>query len=89
MNYPIVPEKYVRTNESLIGLGALVLSALSDNQKTIDSVFKEIAEGDTIHSRIHGSISFESVVMAVNFLYLIDAISMTSNGLLVHANNRT
>lgn len=86
MNVALLPEKHVRTSESLLGLGAVVLAALEGKPKSLDTLWMGIKELDTVRPRIHGSITLDRVVLAVDFLFAVGAVTLNSEGLLEHAS---
>jgi hypothetical protein len=85
MSVTLLPEKHVRTGESLLGLGALVLATLANGPKTVDSLWADMKELDAVKRRVHGSVTLDSVVLAVDFLFAVGAVSLTPEGLLEHA----
>lgn len=85
MNAHLLPEKHVRTSESLLGIGAVVLSSLKEEAKTLDTVCKLVFEHDMFFRRLHGSITIENVVLAIDFLYAIGAVKLTEEGLITNA----
>ena len=86
MNITLLPEKHVRSSESLLGLGAIVLSLLDGNSKNIDTLWNDLKEIETVKHRIHGSVTLDNVVLAVDFLFSIGALSLNEQGLLEHAS---
>jgi hypothetical protein len=80
MTVRLLPEKHVRTSESLLGLGAIVLSSLDDGAKNLDALWANVKELDPIRRRVHGSITLDSVVLAVDFLFTIGAVQLNGEG---------
>jgi len=87
MRVTLLPEKHVRNSESLLGLGAVVLAFLYNEPKTLDKLWTGIKELDTIKPRVHGSVTLDSVVLAIDFLYSVGAVNLNSEGLLEHASH--
>ena len=85
MSVNLLPEKHVRTSESLIGLGALVLATLELRPKTLDSLWGELKELDAVKRRVHGMVTLDAVVLTIDFLFSVGAVSLNSEGLLEHA----
>lgn len=42
MKTSLLPEKHIRTSESIIGLGAAILSSLFEKPKNLDGLWKDI-----------------------------------------------
>lgn len=77
----VLPDKHIRFSESLLGLGALVLESL-DVPKGIDALW------DELHSQMGGNEfpakhSFDNLVLTVDILFAIRAITLHRNGRLV------
>ena len=85
MSMTLLPEKHVRTSESLLGLGALVLGTLASGPKTLDSLWADMKELDAVKRRVHGSVTLDSVVLAVDFLFSVGAVALNPEGMLEHA----
>lgn len=68
----ILPTKHLPTERSLLGIGAEVLSFL-DRPKTVSRLWGDIQEsrGDAANK-----LPFDWFVLAINLLYMIDAIEM-------------
>lgn len=82
----LLPEKHVRTSESLLGLGALVLSSLDTEPKRLDTIWADLKELAPVKRRVHGSITLDSVVLAVDLLFAFGAVRLNNEGLLEHAS---
>ncbi len=87
MSVPLLPEKHVRTSESLLGLGALVLSSLEGQPKNLDTLWADMKELAPVKRRVHGTITLDSVVLAVDFLFAVGAVRLNNEGLLEHASH--
>lgn len=74
----LLPDKHISLAESLLGLGAFVLAQL-DRPRSIDFLHERAAaaRGTPELPAYH---DFDSVVLAVLFLYSIGAIEMTNSG---------
>ena len=87
MNISLLPEKHVQTSESLLGIGALLLSLLAAGPKNLDALWSEVKEIDFIKRRVHGTITFDRIVLAVDFLFAVGAVQLNRQGQLEHASN--
>lgn len=87
MNVDLLPQKHVRVAESLLGIGALVLECLGDGPKSLDDVLRYVREIDSIRTRLHGSITLDSLILSVDFLFAIGALRLTSSGKIEHATS--
>lgn len=74
----ILPNKHITVAQSLWGLAAFLLTFL-DSPKTVDELW---AKFEVINDSKHfpAKQSFERVVLALDFLYLIDAVEVTEEG---------
>lgn len=84
---PLLPEKHVRTSESLIGLGAIVLSSLKSEAKDLDSIWEFVKEDKRTKQSINGSITFDVVILAIDLLFAIGAIRMNGEGAIEYATH--
>ena len=87
MRISLLPEKHVRASESLLGLGAIVLSILELGPRNLDTVWNAIKDVESVKQKIHGSITLDRVVLAIDFLFALEAVSLNSEGLLEHASH--
>lgn len=87
MRVAILPEKHVRTSESLLGLGAIVLASLESQPKNLDTLWTDMKEIEVVKRRVHGSVTLDSVVLAVDFLFSVGAVTLNREGLLEHASH--
>jgi hypothetical protein len=87
VSFALLPEKHVRTSESLLGLGAIVLSILEGKPKNLESLWDHMKELDAIKRRVHGSVTLDNVVLAVDLLYAVGAVTLNREGLLEHASH--
>lgn len=74
----LLPNKHIRTSESLLGLGSFLLELLS-TPKTIDELWLELqkANEDNMFLAYH---SLENLILTLGFLYSIGAIDEGYNG---------
>ena len=66
----ILPTKHLRTNRSLIGLGAVVLSLL-DEPRTVSSVWAEI---QAVCEETNLRLTFDHLSLALSMLFAVGAI---------------
>ena len=84
---PVLPEKHVRMSESLIGLGAIVLSSLKSGAKNLDAIWAFVKDDATVKRSVNGSITFDVLVLSVDLLFAIGAIQMNGEGAIEHATH--
>lgn len=83
----ILPSKHIRFSESLLGLGGVILGIIVDEPKTIDEIwykFSEINNNKKIFPAYH---NFDNVVLSLNYLFVIGAVSIDINGKIQNATN--
>lgn len=76
----ILPEKHVRTAESLLGIGALVLSILGRGVCNLDGVWKSLRHENTVKGRLNGTVTFDTLVLAVDLLYAMGMVDLDEEG---------
>jgi len=75
----ILPTKHINFSQSLLGLGAYVLSQLS-TPKTIDELWSDYL--DDYKNKVYlAKHSFDNLVMTIIFLYSIDSVT-ENNGVI-------
>ena len=74
----ILPEKHLKLSESILGLGAFVLSQIK-NPKDIDGVWTEYQKAYTAR-RYPAYHTFENLILAIIFLYTLGVVQMDGNG---------
>lgn len=74
----LVPDKHIMLAESLVGLGGVVLEKLSQ-PRSLDNLYKSIRQ-DIDRGALPVHHDFDSVVLAVLFLYAIGAVADTPGG---------
>lgn len=76
----LLPDKHIKMSESLLGLGSFLLSILR-NPMTVDAMWFEYSK-----AREAGTYpahhTFENVILALDVLFSIGAISIQKNGLI-------
>ncbi len=84
----IFPSKHLRISESLFGLGAYLLSYLKDGPQTIDHLWFRVSKQNNSKKSFayHG---FDNVILALNYLFIIGAININSEGEVFNASINT
>ena len=75
----IMPGKHIYMSESLLGLGAFVLSLL-DSPKNLDKCWNCLNKVYIDTGKIKKKHSFDSFMLCIDFLYMIDAIDINERG---------
>jgi hypothetical protein len=86
MNISVLPEKHVRASESLIGLGAFVLRELNSGPKNLDTLWASIKEVEALKSKMHGSVTLDTLVLSLDFLFAVGAVNLSEEGLIGYAS---
>jgi hypothetical protein len=84
----ILPSKHVRFSESLLGLGAIVLKILS-RPMTLDELYNYYEKSYNNSKGFPAHHTFDSIVLAVNFLYVLGAIGQDKSGNIFNAIKTT
>lgn len=74
----LLPDKHISLAESLLGLGAFLLAKL-ERPRSVDQLH-ELVTAARETPDLPGYHDFDSVVLAVLFLYLVGAVEMTNSG---------
>jgi len=82
----ILPSKHIRFSESLMGLGGILLSFINE-PKSVDEIWFKYSEINNSKSKFPAYHNFDNVILALNYLYLIGAIEINSNGKIQNAIN--
>lgn len=83
--FMILPSKHIKYSESLLGLGGKLLSLLQ-KAMTIDELWVEFSKINN-KKQFPAYHSFDNVVLALDYLFLIDAISIDREGRVYNATN--
>lgn len=75
----ILPSKHIKLSESLIGLGAFVVSIVK-KPLTIDECWKQLNEDYINTGKLKKHHSFDNFILTVDLLYMIGVIEMNSKG---------
>jgi hypothetical protein len=82
----ILPSKHIRFSESLLGLGGILLSFIKE-PKTIDEIWYKYSEINNTKKVFPAYHNFDNVVLALNYLFVIGAISIDNKGKIYNAVN--
>lgn len=74
----ILPNKHITLAESLIGLGGFALESL-EIPKTVDAIWIDFQEVNNT-PRFPAYHTFENLLLAIDFLYMIGAVKEYDNG---------
>lgn len=80
----ILPSKHIRLSESLLGLGGVVLNMLKE-PKTVDEIWLKFLEINNTKKVLPAYHNFDNVVLALNYLFIVGAISIDNNGKIKNA----
>lgn len=79
MSLPFLPEKHVRLNETLLGLGALVIWQL-DEPTTVDDLWDRFRALKTRKKAVPERITFEDLILTIDLLFALRALELTDTG---------
>jgi hypothetical protein len=79
----ILPAKHIRISECLLGLGAQLLDQLSE-PITVEAIWEEFQKVNNTRS-FPAYHSFDELILALDFLYLINAIEINSKAQVYNA----
>jgi len=74
----IMPSKYLREDETLIGISAILLSVIEKNGN-LSAIWESVKKLDAIGN-------FERFILALDLLYMLDLIKVRNNEI-VRVNN--
>lgn len=74
----LVPDKHITLAESMVGLGGVILEKLSQ-PRSVDYLYKNIRH-DIECGELPVHHDFDSVLLAILFLYAIGAVTDTADG---------
>lgn len=84
----LMPKKHINLSESLIGIGGMILAILGKNIKSLDNIILEVNQkiDSNKNKKIYNSL--DSILLAVDYLYLIGAIDINEEGGIFNVLNR-
>ena len=74
----LLPDKHIRVAESLLGIGSLILESLVI-PKTVDDLWDDFRRPPA-DKELPVSISFENIILAIDFLFAIGAVTENQEG---------
>ena len=74
----LLPDKHIRLSESLLGLGAFILT-LVDEPQSVDAIWAHLQTARNTE-QLPAYHSFDNVVVTISFLYSIGAIAEKNDG---------
>lgn len=81
----ILPDKYTPVEDSFIGSAALVLRVLSKNQVSVDQLWNRVNKKYQTNNQIF--MEFPKFVELLVFMYTINLINYSQEGVIFIANN--
>ena len=81
----VLSGKHVPLAESLLGLGATILRVLQDGPMDLDALWRNLQQEKALRRRINGSVTLDTVVLAIDFLFLIEAVKLNEAGEVCYA----
>lgn len=82
----ILPNKYIKVSESLLGLSALLLDILSDEEMGIDELWKEFKNNYNNNPKLKYTPTYNKFVLSINFMYLTNMINYNEKGGIYNEN---
>jgi hypothetical protein len=82
----ILPSKHIRFSESLLGLGGVILNIIKE-PKTIDEIWFKFSEFNNDKKIFPAYHNFDNVVLTLNYLFVVGAVSIDKNGKIQNATN--
>ena len=75
----LLPDKHITLAESILGLGAFVLGELLKGAKSVDRLYERVSDASE-GPNLPAYHDFDSLLLAILFLYSIGAVELTNNG---------
>lgn len=71
----ILPTKHIKITESIFGLGGYILKFIQSDPQTIDSLWHKVKTLNK-NQKFNAYHGFDSLVLSLNYLYIIGAIEI-------------
>ena len=71
----ILPEKHIKNSESLLGIGFLILKFIKKKPLNIDDLWNKVEKNNE-----NSKISFDNFILSIDFLFIINSLTMNSLG---------
>lgn len=68
----IMPTKYIKENESLLALGALIIKEINNEGSTLSSIWDNLKDNEDIFN-------FKRFILTLNMLFLLGLIDIRNN----------
>ena len=82
----ILPNKYVPISDSIIGISALILETLGNNNMTIDELWEKFNNNIKQNKKIKNIPSYNKFVLSINFMYISNMINYSKKGVIYNEN---
>lgn len=76
----ILPSKHIKFSQSILGLSGFLLNQLKE-PKTIDELWSKYSRSSV--KRFPSFHDFDNIVLAINLLYIIEAVELLDDGKLI------
>lgn len=76
----ILPTKYIKEDESLLGLGAIILNEISSKGEKLTSIWDSVKDNENIFN-------FERFILTLDMLYILGLIDMKNNEIIKVQHN--
>lgn len=82
----LLPEKHINLSESILGLSAYLLKFIINSPLNIDDIWIKFNKSikDKEYPTYH---TFDNFILALDFLFMLDAINFDKKGRLICASN--
>lgn len=75
----LLPDKHITLAESILGLGAFIIGELLERPQSLDRLYEKIVRARESPS-LPAYHDFDSLLLAILFLYSIGAVDLNQNG---------
>jgi hypothetical protein len=75
----LLPDKHITLAESILGLGAFIIGELLERPHSLDRLYEKVAEASE-GPELPAYHDFDSLLLAILFLYSMEAIELNRNG---------
>lgn len=82
----ILPNKYVSNSESLMGIGALILSVIGKKTIPIDKLWKSFEKKYIKTDRLNNHPTYQKFILTLNFMFIVGMIEHTDQGEIYNEN---
>jgi hypothetical protein len=82
----ILPNKYVKPSQSLLGISALILEMIGDKRYQLDYVWYSFKEKYICSGSLKSDISYNKFILCLTFMYMQKMINYDKNGVIYNEN---